>query len=68
MVEVAFSVDHHKLVMYSVSRACLVLPGFGISSMRSKYVGGRTKCCGKHCLAVDLSGLTISWSFRQLSI
>lgn len=62
----AFSVDHHKQVIYFISGACLVLPGFGVISLTSKYVGGRTKCHGKDCLAVDLNGLTISWNFRQV--
>lgn len=68
MVEVMFSADHHNPVMCSDSGACLVLPGFGISSMTSKYMGGRTKHHGKHCLAVEVNGLTVSWNFRQLGI
>lgn len=67
-MEVTLSVDHCNPVMYSVSGACLVLPGFGISSMTSEYMGGRTKCHAKHCLAVEMNGLTISWHFRQLGI
>lgn len=47
-----FSVDYHNPVVYSVSGAHLVLPGFGISSMTSTYMGERIKCHGKHCLAV----------------
>lgn len=63
-----FSVDHHNPVVYSVSGACLVLPGLGISSITSKYMDGRTKCYGKHCLAVEINGLTIRQKFLQLGI
>lgn len=67
-MEGVFSVDHHNPVMYSVSGACFVLPGFGISSLTSKFSGGRSHCHGKHCLVVEMNGLTISWYFTKSGV
>lgn len=58
------SVVHHNPVMYSVSGACLILPGFGISAMTG--MEKLNKCHREYCLAVEKNSLTISWNFRQL--
>lgn len=41
-MEVMVLVDHHNLVISSISGACLVFLGFGISSMTVMHVHERT--------------------------